>query len=103
MHFLLVENAFLKTEKIKKIFPRTLSSFAISVLSSCQMYKVSVYEKQNDISVYYYCKLQNMDITFYVLLPYIIYVMQSRCFSQSPAFLLQTAKERDKKYIVKSP
>jgi hypothetical protein len=43
---------------------------------------------------------------FYVLLPYIIYyiyVMQSRRFSQCPAFLLLTAKERDKKYSVKSP
>ncbi len=40
---------------------------------------------------------------FYVLLPYIIYVMQSRRFSQSPAFLSRTAKERDKKYIVKAP
>jgi hypothetical protein len=40
---------------------------------------------------------------FYVLLPYIIYVMQSRRFSQSPAFLSQTAKERDEKYSVKSP
>ncbi len=40
---------------------------------------------------------------FYVLLPYIIYVIQSGCFSQSPAFISRTAKERDKKYIVKSP
>jgi hypothetical protein len=32
-----------------------------------------------------------------------IYVMQSRRFSQSPAFLSRTAKERDKKCIVKSP
>jgi hypothetical protein len=40
---------------------------------------------------------------FYVLLPYIIYVMQSRRFSQSPAFVSRTAKERDEKYIVKSP
>ncbi len=39
---------------------------------------------------------------FYVLLPYIIYVMQSRHFSQCPSFLSRTAKERDKKYIVKS-
>ncbi len=39
---------------------------------------------------------------FYVLLPYIIYVMQPRRFSQSPAFLSRTAKERDKKYSVKS-
>ncbi len=38
--------------------------------------------------------------TIYVLLPYIIYVMKARCFSQSPAFLSRTAKERDKKYIV---
>ncbi len=40
---------------------------------------------------------------FYVLLTYIVYVMQSHHFSQYPAFLSQTAKERDKKYIVKSP
>jgi hypothetical protein len=40
---------------------------------------------------------------FYVLLPNIIYVMQSRRFSQYPAFLSQMAKERDKKYIVQSP
>ncbi len=40
---------------------------------------------------------------FYVLLPYIIYVMQSGHFSQCPAFLSLTAKERDKKYSVKSP
>jgi hypothetical protein len=41
-------------------------------------------------------------IKIYVLLPYIVYVMQSRHFSQYPAFLSRTAKERDKKYIVKS-
>jgi hypothetical protein len=40
---------------------------------------------------------------FYVLLPYIIYVMQSRRFSQCPALFSRTAKERDKKYSVKSP
>jgi hypothetical protein len=40
---------------------------------------------------------------FCVLLPYIIYVMQSGRFSQCPAFLSQTAKERDKNYSVKSP
>ncbi len=40
---------------------------------------------------------------FYVLLPYIIYVMQWGRFSQYPAFLSRTAKERDKKYSVKSP
>jgi hypothetical protein len=40
---------------------------------------------------------------FYVLLPYIIYVMLSRRFSHCPAFLSRTAKERDKKYSVKSP
>ncbi len=40
---------------------------------------------------------------FYVLLPYIIYVMQSRRFSHCPAFLSRTAKQRDKKYSVKSP
>ncbi len=39
----------------------------------------------------------------YVLLPYITYVMQSGRFSQCPAILSQTAKERDKKYSVKSP
>ncbi len=41
--------------------------------------------------------------SFYVLLPYIIYVMQSGHFSLCPAFLSRTAKERDKKYSVKSP
>jgi hypothetical protein len=40
---------------------------------------------------------------FYVLLPYITYVMQSGRFSQCPAFLSRMAKERDKKYSVKSP
>jgi hypothetical protein len=34
---------------------------------------------------------------------YIIYVMQSCRFSQYPAFLSRTVKERYKKYIVKSP
>jgi hypothetical protein len=42
-------------------------------------------------------------IIFYVLLPYIIYVMPSGRFSHCPAFLSRTAKQRDKKYIVKSP
>jgi hypothetical protein len=37
---------------------------------------------------------------FYVLLPYIIYVMQLGRFSQSPAFLSRTAKEWDEKYSV---
>ena len=41
------------------------------------------------------------EIILYVLLPYIIYVMESDHVSQSPAFLLQTAKERDKKYSAK--
>ncbi len=41
--------------------------------------------------------------SFYVLLPYIIYVMPSGRFSHCPAFLSRTAKQRDKKYIVKSP
>jgi hypothetical protein len=40
---------------------------------------------------------------FYVLLPYIIYVMPSGHFSHCPPFISQTAKERDKKYSVKSP
>ncbi len=40
---------------------------------------------------------------FYVLLPYITYVMESGRFSQYPAILSRTAKERDKKYSVKSP
>jgi hypothetical protein len=40
---------------------------------------------------------------FYLLLPYIIYVMQSDHFSQCPAFIPQTAKEWYKKYSVKSP
>ncbi len=42
------------------------------------------------------------DYLFYVLLPYII-VMESGRFSQSPAFLWRTTKERDKKYSIKSP
>jgi hypothetical protein len=42
-------------------------------------------------------------ITIYVLLPYIAYVMESGRFSQYHAILSQTAKERDKKYSVKSP
>ncbi len=33
----------------------------------------------------------------------VYYFMQSGHFSQCPAFLSQTAKERDKKYSVKSP
>ena len=40
-------------------------------------------------------------LIFYVIWPYIIYVMESVRFSHSPAFLLRTAKERDKKYSVK--
>ena len=47
--------------------------------------------------------LQKAEKTFYVLLPYIIYVMESGSFPQSPAFLSRTAKEGDKKYSVKTP
>ena len=39
----------------------------------------------------------------YILLPYIIYVIESGRFSHSPAFLSRTTKERDKKYSVKTP
>ncbi len=46
--------------------------------------------------------LKNLLSIFYVLLLYIIYVMESGRFSQCPAFLSQTGKERDKKYSVKS-
>jgi hypothetical protein len=54
------------------------------------------------INVPLFKKLRDI-IFFYVLLPYIIYFMQSRHFSQYPAFISLKAKERDKKYIVKSP
>jgi hypothetical protein len=47
--------------------------------------------------------LGRQNLHFYVLLPYIIYVMQSRRSSQCPALFSRTAKQRDKKYIVKSP
>ncbi len=43
--------------------------------------------------------VQYVQYNIYVLLPYIIYVMQSVVFHNIP----QTAKERDKKYSVKSP
>jgi hypothetical protein len=46
---------------------------------------------------------EKVEFHFYVLLPNIIYVMQSRRFSQYPAILSWTEKERDKKYSVKSP
>ena len=39
----------------------------------------------------------------YVLLPYIMYVMESGRFSHCPVFFSRTAKERDKKYSVKLP
>jgi hypothetical protein len=62
--------------------------------------KVIVPQKKNYVPQF----LKQRDInSYYVLLPYIIYVMQSHRFSQSPAFLSRTAKERDKKNIVKSP
>ncbi len=50
-----------------------------------------------------YCRQKLNNNSFYVLLPYIIYVMQSGHFLQCPAFLSQMPKERDKKFIVKSP
>ena len=63
-------------------------------------HKVIVPQKKNYVPQF----LKQRDInSYYVLLPYIIYVMQSGRFSQCPAFLSQTAKERDKKYSVKSP
>jgi hypothetical protein len=34
---------------------------------------------------------------------YLLYIMESGRFSQCPAFLSRTAKERDKKYSIKSP
>ena len=62
--------------------------------------KVIVPQKKNYVPQF----LKQRDInSYYVLLPYIIYVMQSRRFSQRPAFLSRKAKQRDKKYIVKSP
>ena len=62
--------------------------------------KVIVPQKKNYVPQF----LKQRDInSYYVLLPYIIYVMQSGLFSQCPAFLSLTAKERDKKYSVKSP
>jgi hypothetical protein len=63
-------------------------------------HKVIVPQKKNYVPQF----LKQRDInSYYVLLPYIIYVMQSRRFSQCTAILSWTAKERDKKYIGKSP
>ena len=63
-------------------------------------HKVIVPQKKNYVPQF----LKQRDInSYYVLSPYIIYVMQSGHFSQFPAFLSLTAKERDKKYSVKSP
>jgi hypothetical protein len=57
-------------------------------------HKVIVPQKNNYVPQF----LKQRDInSYYVLLPYIIYVMQLRRFSQSPAFLSRTAKQRDKK------
>jgi hypothetical protein len=62
--------------------------------------KVIVPQKKNYVPQF----LKQRDInSYYVLLPYIIYVMQSGRFSHCPAFLSLTVKERDKKYSVKSP
>jgi hypothetical protein len=61
-------------------------------------HKVIVPQKKNYVPQF----LKQRDInSYYVLLPYIIYVMQSRRFSQYPAFISRTAKEWDKKCIVK--
>ena len=58
--------------------------------------KVIVPQKKNYVPQF----LKQRDInSYYVLLPYIIYVMESGRFSQCPAFLSRTAKQRDKKYI----
>jgi len=63
-------------------------------------HKVILPPKKNYIPQF----LKQRDInSYYVLLPNIIYVMQSRRFSQYPAILSWTAKERDKNYSVKSP
>jgi len=62
--------------------------------------KVIVPQKKNYVPHF----LKQRDInSYYVLLPYIIYVMESGRFSQCTAFLPRTAKQRDKKYSVKSP
>ena len=62
--------------------------------------KVIVHQKKNYVPQF----LKQGDInSYYVLLPYITYVMESGRFSQYPAILSRTAKERDKKYSVKSP
>jgi hypothetical protein len=62
--------------------------------------KVIVLQKKNYVPHF----LKQRDInSYYVLLPHIIYVMQSGRFSQCTAFFSQTAKERDKKYSVKTP
>ncbi len=55
------------------------------------------------ISIDQMCFLEMYIKYLYVLLPYITYVMESGRFSQYPAILSRTAKERDKKYSVKSP
>ncbi len=80
---------------------RRLETFCIRRLSL----KLIQYEKfrpkrSNFKHVQYYSQA---DLIFYVLLPYITYVMESGRFSQYPAILSQMAKERDKKYSVKSP
>ena len=63
-------------------------------------HKVIVPQNKNYVPQF----LKQRDIkSYYVLLPYINYVMESGRFSQYPAILSRTAKERDKKYSVKSP
>ena len=71
---------------IKLIHPDTVASTI--------QYSTHTVDPKKDNSLY---------CVFYVLLPHIIYVMESGRFSQSPAFLSQTVKERYKKYSVKSP
>ena len=75
-------------------------TFLTPKLSLEMAQKVIVPQKENYVPQF----LKQRDInSYYVLLPYIIYVMPSGRFSQCPASLWQTAKERDIKYSVKSP
>ena len=80
--------------------PKLSKSLGPLKMSLEMAHKVIVPPKTNYIPQF----LKQRDITsYYVLSPYIIYVMQSGRFSQCPAILSRIAKERDKKYSVKSP
>ncbi len=69
----------------------------ILLLASCRSFFLNlICKKFCNLNIVWPLQL-SYHFIFYVLLPYIIYVMQSDRFSQCPAFLSQTAKELDKK------